>query len=99
MEEFRQLHHREQHRMQFHHLQTLISSAQSTMMRLMPCSYLRWGRSEAPLPWQIMTTTKTLANEIDACNSDLVMAIIEVITRNTIPIKNHLTLFGLNPKN
>jgi hypothetical protein len=49
-----------------------------------------------------MATTWLAANEIDACNGDLIVAIIEVIAINTIPTKNHLSspkdLFGLNPK-
>jgi hypothetical protein len=30
------------------------------------------------------------ADEIDACNDDLVMAITEVIAGNTMPTENHL---------
>jgi hypothetical protein len=36
-----------------------------------------------------MATTWPPADEIDACNADLIVAIIEVIAGNTIP-KNHL---------
>jgi hypothetical protein len=42
------------------------------------------------------------ADEIDVCDGDLVVAIIEVTAGNTIPTENHLIsskdLFGLNPK-
>jgi hypothetical protein len=30
------------------------------------------------------------ADEIDACNDDLVVAITEVIAKNTMPTENHL---------
>jgi hypothetical protein len=49
-----------------------------------------------------MATNWSFADEIDAYNNDLVMAIIEVTTGNKTPSKNHLIsledLFGLNPK-
>jgi len=49
-----------------------------------------------------MATIWPHADESDACNGDLVVAIIEVITGNTILTKNHLIssedLFGLNLK-
>jgi hypothetical protein len=42
------------------------------------------------------------ADEIDACNGNLVVAITQIIAGITIPAKNHLylpkDLFGLNPK-
>jgi hypothetical protein len=42
------------------------------------------------------------ADEIDACDGNLIVAIIEVAAGNTIPTENHLILskdlFGLNPK-
>jgi hypothetical protein len=47
---------------------------------------------------QIKTTNWPPADEINTCNSDLVMAITEVIAGNMIPIENHLIssvdLFG-----
>jgi hypothetical protein len=47
-------------------------------------------------------TNCPFANKIDACNSDLIVAITEVIAGNIIPTENHLILpedlFGLNPK-
>lgn len=63
----------------------------------------RWECLEAPLlPLQIMATNWSPTDEIDTCNSDLIMEIIEVITGNKIPTKNHLIssvdLFSLNPK-
>jgi hypothetical protein len=49
-----------------------------------------------------MATIWSPADESDACNSDLVVAIIEVIARNMIMTENHLIspedLFGLNLK-
>jgi hypothetical protein len=49
-----------------------------------------------------MDTTWPSADEIGTYNGDFVVAIIEVITGNTIPTENHLIsledLFGLNPK-
>ena len=49
-----------------------------------------------------MATTWPSGDEIDACNGDHVVTIIEVIVGNTVLIKNHLILledlFGLNPK-
>jgi len=38
----------------------------------------------------INATNWPSADEIDACNSDLVVAITEVIARNTIIIENYL---------
>ena len=40
-----------------------------------------------------MAITWSSIDEIDACNSDLVMAIIEAITGNTIQTKIHLILW------
>ena len=49
-----------------------------------------------------MPTTWPPVNESDACNSDLVVAIIEVIAGKMILTENHLIsledLFRLNPK-
>jgi hypothetical protein len=63
---------------------------------------MRLGRLEASFPLQIMATTWSAADEIDACNGDFIVAIIEVIAINTILTKNHLSslkdLFRLNPK-
>jgi hypothetical protein len=39
---------------------------------------------------QIKATNWPYADKIDACSGDLVMAIAEVITENTIPTENHL---------
>ena len=51
---------------------------------------------------QIKTANWPSADEIEACNSDLIVAIIEVIAENTIPTENYLILLGdlfkLNPK-
>jgi hypothetical protein len=41
---------------------------------------------------QIKATNWPSTDQIDACNGDLVVAIIEVITENTIPTENHLIL-------
>jgi hypothetical protein len=50
----------------------------------------------------IKATNWSSADEINACNSDFVVAITEVIVGHTIPTENHLilpkNLFGLNPK-
>ena len=63
---------------------------------------LRTGLPEGPLPLQIEATNWPPANEIDACNDDLVMAITEVIAENTNPTGNHLILsedyLDSNPK-
>jgi len=49
-----------------------------------------------------MAITWPSTDEIDACNSDLIVAIIEVIAENTISIENRLILsedlFGPNSK-
>jgi hypothetical protein len=71
------------------------------MMRSMtPSSYLRWGRLEAPLPLQVMVTIGPPSDNIDACNDDLIVAIIKVIAWNIVPTENLLILvedlFGLN---
>jgi hypothetical protein len=53
-------------------------------MRSMPQSrYPRMGLPEAPLPLQP-------ANEIDACNGDLIVAIAKIIVGNMILAENHL---------
>jgi hypothetical protein len=48
-----------------------------------------------------MATDWPFADEIDASNDDLVVAITEVIASNKMPTKNHLIssidTFGLNP--
>lgn len=50
-----------------------------------------WGKClRAPLPLQIMATNWPLADEINACNSDLDIAITEVIAGNKMSIKDHL---------
>ena len=58
------------------------------------------GLPEAPL--QIKAINWPPTNEIDACNDDLIVAIIEVIAENTILTENYLILLGnlfkLNPK-
>ena len=50
----------------------------------------RRGLPEGPLPLQIEATNWPLANEIDACNDDLVVTITEVIAEHTNPTRNHL---------
>ena len=45
---------------------------------------------EGPLPLQIEATSWPPANELNACNDDLVVAIIEVIAEHTNPSRNHL---------
>ena len=69
----------------------------------MTCSRcLHRGLPEGPLPLQIEATNWPLANEIDACNDDLVVTITEVIAENTNPTGNHLILsedyLDSNPK-
>jgi hypothetical protein len=54
--------------------------------------YPRRGHPEAPLPLWIKARNWPSTDEIDACNDELVMAIAEVITGNTIPTRNHLIL-------
>jgi hypothetical protein len=64
-------------------------------------SCARWDRLEAPLPLQIKATNWPPANEIDASNGDLVVAITEVIARNMTLLENQLISpkdIGLNPK-
>jgi hypothetical protein len=39
-----------------------------------------------------MSTTLPLADEIDACNDDLVVVTVEVIAQNIIPTRNYLIL-------
>ena len=59
-------------------------------MRSMTWSrFPRRGLPEAPLPLQIKATNWPPANEINASNNDLVVAITEVIAENTIPSGNH----------
>ena len=52
------------------------------------------GLPAAPLPLQIKATNWPSADEIDAYNDDLIMAIIEVIAVNMIPTENHLISLG-----
>ena len=52
---------------------------------------LRRGLPEGPLPLQIEATNWPPANEIDACNDDLVVTITEVIAEHTNPTRNHLS--------
>ena len=62
---------------------------------------LRRGLLEEPLPSQIMATNWPPADEIDACNDDLVMVITEVIADHTNPAKNHMIspkIYLANPK-
>ena len=58
----------------------------------------RRGLPEAPLPLEI----KVINDEIDACSGDLIVAITQVITGNTILTENHLILLEIyldsNPK-
>ena len=58
----------------------------------------RRGLPEAPIPLQIKVTNWPPADEIDACNGDLIVAITEVIAGNTILTENHpissVDLFG-----
>jgi hypothetical protein len=48
-----------------------------------------------------MATTWPHADEIDVCNGDVIVAIIKVVARNTIPNENYLILqedlFGSEP--
>jgi hypothetical protein len=53
------------------------------------------GDPRSILPLQIKAINWLPADEIDACNDDLIVAITEVIAGHTIPTKNHLIL----PKN
>jgi len=57
----------------------------------------------APLLLQIRATNWPLADEINACNGDIIMAITEVIASNKMPTKDHLNLlidlFGLSLSN
>ena len=58
----------------------------------------RRGLPEAPLPLEI----KVINDEIDAYSGDLIVAITQVITGNTILTENHLILLEIyldsNPK-
>jgi hypothetical protein len=49
-----------------------------------------------------LQTTWPTIDKNDACSDDLAVAIIKIITGNTIPLENHLILpkdlFRLNPK-
>jgi hypothetical protein len=53
------------------------------------------GLPEAPLHLQIKVINWLPADEIDACDGDLVVAITEVIAGHTIPTKNHLILLKI----
>ena len=50
------------------------------------------GAPRSTLPLQIKATNWPPADEFDACNDDLIVAIAEVIAGHTIPTKNHLIL-------
>jgi hypothetical protein len=102
MKKYRELHRRVQYRLDTSSLNLDFLSATIDEEIDDPeyVSSLEAPRSTPPL--QINATNWPSADEIDVCNSDLVMAITEVITRNMIATKNHLIslkdLFGLNPK-
>jgi hypothetical protein len=53
------------------------------------------GLLEAPLHLQIKVINWLPADEIDACDGDLIVAITEVIAGHTIPIENHLILLEI----
>ena len=62
---------------------------------------LRRGLLEGPLPLQIMAINWPPADEIDACNDDLVVVIAEVIADHTNPAENHMIspeIYLANPK-
>jgi hypothetical protein len=91
LKEYRQLHRRVRHKLQNHHLKTLNSSSRPSTMRSMTRSRCPFrGFPEAPVPLQIKATKWPSANEIDACNGDLVVTITEVIAVNAMSTKNHL---------
>ena len=93
LKEYWQLYRRVRHRLQNHHMETLNSSPQPSMMRSMTRSRCpHRGLLEAPLPSHIKATNWPSADEFDACNDDLIVAIAEVIAGHTIPTKNHLIL-------
>jgi len=102
MKEYQQLQCWVQHSLLIHHFQTLISPQPSTMRSMAWSSCPRWERPKAPLPLHIKAIDWPPADEIDACNDDLIVAIIEVMVEITIPTENHLILpkdlFRLNPK-
>ena len=60
---------------------------------------LRRGLPEGPLLLQIMATNWPPADEIDACNDDMV--ITEIIADHTNPAENHMIspkIYLANPK-
>ena len=62
---------------------------------------LRRGLLEGPFPLQIMATNWPPADEIDACNDDLVVVITEVIAYRTNLAENHMIspeIYLANPK-